>query len=78
MILGSFYAIVSKGPVTRKPVAAESNRSSDCVSYMGYFHLLMFKVILGSVGAHLSNCQLSQIWLSVEQLELKFRTMGHK
>ena len=76
--MGSFSALVSKWPVSRKVLVIERNgvKFGDpwtiVINIWGTFELVGFKVILGSFGALVSKWPVSRKGLVVKQNGVKF------
>ena len=82
VIFGSFSALVSKRPGTRKQLTIEwkgvkFGTRGTCNLCMGYLDLLVFKVILGSFGALVSNWPVTRKQLTVERNRVKLGTRGY-
>ncbi len=81
--MGSFGALVSKWPVTRKQLCrrvkiSEIWDSGTLVNtYMGYIDLVGFKVNLGLFGAIVSKWPVSLKHLIIEQNGVKLGTRGY-
>ncbi len=53
------------------------NERDPSITYMGYLEPVLFKVILGSLGAFVSKQPVTQEQLTLERHEITFRIPGY-